>query len=158
MLHLVQQLVPFPLILVPNRMAWLWPGRGTVEPQWSNCSDAFLAIQNWTGQLGVANGIWQCLRLANQRQSRGQTRAEFSMAARCEWPGHPDSEGPAPRASVPGPSAVSGCYVEASAAPLSTRTVPSSEGSLEPGLPRLRQGILTRGVKAVRILPTTIEA
>ena len=57
MLHLVQQLVPFPLILCPNRMAWLWPGRGTVEPQWSNCSDAFLAIQNWTGQLGVANRI-----------------------------------------------------------------------------------------------------
>ena len=57
MLHLVQQLVPFPLILWSNRMAWLWPGRGTVEPQWSNCSDAFLAIQNWTGQLGVANRI-----------------------------------------------------------------------------------------------------
>ena len=37
-------------------MAWLWPGRGTVKPpHWSNRSDAFLAIQDWTGQLGVAN-------------------------------------------------------------------------------------------------------
>ena len=31
--------------------------RGIVKPHWSNCSDAFLAIQNWTGQLGVANRI-----------------------------------------------------------------------------------------------------
>ena len=38
-------------------MAWLWPGRGAVKPHWSNCSDAFLAIQNWTGQLGVASRI-----------------------------------------------------------------------------------------------------
>ena len=38
-------------------MAWLWQGRGTVKPQWSNCSNAFLVIQNWTGQLGVANRI-----------------------------------------------------------------------------------------------------
>ena len=31
-------------------------GQGTVKPpRWSNCSEAFLAIQNWTGQLGVAN-------------------------------------------------------------------------------------------------------
>ena len=31
--------------------------RGIVKPHWSNCSDAFLAIQNWTGQLGVADRI-----------------------------------------------------------------------------------------------------
>ena len=40
-----------------NRMACLWSGRGTVKPHWSNCSDAFLAIQNWTGQLGIASRI-----------------------------------------------------------------------------------------------------
>ena len=72
---------------------------------------------------------------ANQRQSRGQTRAEFSMAARCEWPGHPDSDGPAPEASVPGPLAVSGCYVKASVAPLLTRIVLFSWGLPNLGFP-----------------------
>ena len=55
--HLARQLAPSPSILQPNRMAWLWSGKGTVKPHWSNCLDAFLAIQNWTGQLGIASRI-----------------------------------------------------------------------------------------------------
>ena len=36
-----------------NRMAWFWSGKETVKPRCSNCSDAFLAAQSWTGQLGT---------------------------------------------------------------------------------------------------------
>ena len=119
--------------------------QGDRQPHWSNCSDASLTIQSWIDQLGIANRTCRdCLRLANQRQRRVRTRAEFSMAARCEWPDHPDPDGPATKASVPEPSAAFDSYVEA--------------GSLTPGLPRLSAGILTRGVKAVRIFLTTIEA
>ena len=57
------------------------------------------------------------------------------MAARCESPGHPHPEGPAPKTSEPGPSAVSGCNVHASTAPLSTRTVPFSNGLSNLGFP-----------------------
>ena len=76
------------------------------------------------------------------------------MAARCEWPGHPDPDGPATKASVPEPPAVFDSYVEASVNKIRSLLT----GSLTPGLPRLSQGSLTRGVKAVRILLTTIEA
>ena len=60
-------------------MAWLWSGKGTVKPHWSNCSDAFLARQNWTGQLGIASRIckdafdWQTKGSAGDR--RRQTSA-----------------------------------------------------------------------------------
>ena len=75
--------------------------QGDRQPHWSNCSDAPLAIQSWIDQLGIASRTCRdCLRLANQRQRRVRTRAEFSMAARCEWPDHPDPDGPATKASV----------------------------------------------------------
>ena len=118
--------------------------QGDRQPHWSNCSAASLAIQGWIDQLGIANRTCRdCLRLANQRQRRVRTRAQFSMAARCEWPDHPDPDGPSTKASVPEPSAAFDSHVEA--------------GSLAPGLPRLSAGILTRGVKAVRVIPTTLK-
>ena len=55
-------------------MARLWSGGGIVKPHWSNCSDAFLAIQNWTGQLDIANRIckdafdWQTKGSAGDRR------------------------------------------------------------------------------------------
>ena len=110
--------------------------QGDPQPHWSNCSDASLAIQSWIDQLGIANRTCRdCLRLANQRQRRVRTRAEFSMAARCEWPDHPDPDGPATKASVPEPSAVFDSYVEASATPLSIRSVPFSQGRSHLGFP-----------------------
>ena len=71
MLHLAQQ---------------LWSGKKTVKPHWSKCSDAFLAFQSWTGQLGVANRIckdafdWQTKGRAGDRPglSKGGAGAKFS--------------------------------------------------------------------------------
>ena len=110
--------------------------QGDPQPHWSNCSDASLAMQSWIDQLGIANRACRdCLRLANQGQRRVRTRAEFSMAARCEWPGHPDPDGPATKASVPEPSDAFESYVEASATPLSIRSAPFSQGRSHLGFP-----------------------
>jgi len=109
--------------------------QGDPQPHWSNCSDASLAIQSWIDQLGMANRI---CRDAFDWQTKGRAgygRAEFSMAARCEWPGHPDPDGPATKASVPEPSAVYDSYVEASAAPLSIISGPLSQGRSHLGFP-----------------------
>ena len=126
--------ISFDFVTKSNGMALV--RQGDRQPHWSNCSDAPLAIQSWIDQLGIANRTCRdCLRLANQRQRRVRTRAEFSMAARCEWPGHPDPDGPATKASVPEPSAVFDSYVEASGTPLSIRSVPFSQGRSHLGFP-----------------------
>ena len=112
--------------------------KASAMAQGARCSDPFLAIPIWTGQPEPwhrQQNLQGCLRLANQRQRRGRTRAEFSMAARCEWPGHPDPDGPATKASVPEPSAVFDSCVEASATPLSIRSAPFSQGRSHLGFP-----------------------
>ena len=84
----------------------------------------FSGNSNWTGQLGVARRICKDAFDWQARGSAGDGPGlNSAWRARCEWPGHPDPDGPAPKTSVPEPF---GSYVEASAAPLSTRTVPFS--------------------------------
>ena len=125
--------IPFDFVTKSDGM--LWSGRGTVSPIGQTVQ--MLLWQFRTGLTSWASLVESggCLRLANQRRRRVRTRAEFSMAARCEWPGHPDPDGPATKASVPETSAVLDSYVEASATPLSKRSAPFSQGRSHLGFP-----------------------
>ena len=135
-------------------MAWLWPGRGTVKPIWSNCSNAFLAIRNWTSQLGVANRICKD---AFDWQTKG--RAGGRPGLNSAW--QPDVNGLAIQTQMaqrPRHQCQDLSQLRLLCKSLCSTTVNKNcsvlIGSLKPGLPRLGQSMLTRGVKAVRILPT----
>ena len=131
MLHLARQLAPFPPILLLNRMAWLWSGRGTLSPIGQT-----VQMLPWQFRAGLTS--WASPTESVGMPSTGRPKAgqgRFSMAARCEWHGHPDPDGPATKASVPETSAVLDSYVEASATPLSIRSAPFSQGRSHLGFP-----------------------
>ena len=132
--------------------------QGHRQPHWSNCSDASLAIQDWIDQLGIANRI---SRHAFDWQTKGS--AGYVRGLNSAW--RPDVNGLAIQTQMaqrPRHQCQDLSQLRLLCKSLCNTTVDKNcsvlKGSLKPGLPRLDQGMLTRGVKAVRILPTTIEA
>ena len=157
MLHLAQQLAPFPAILCKSDgMALV--RQGDRQAPLVTLFRCFSEIQNWTGQLGVANRICKD---AFDWQTKG--RAGDRPGLNSAW--RPDVNGLAIQTQMaqrPRHQCQDLPPFQLLCRSLCSTTVDENcsvlIGSLAPGLPRLLKGILTRGVKAVRILLTTIEA
>ena len=139
-------------------MAWLWSGKGTVKPHWSNFSDACLAIQSWTGQLGIANRICKD---AFDWQTKGS--AGDGPELNSAW--RPDVNGLAIQSQMakrPRHQRQSfNCLrllCQSLCHTIANKIYSVLVGSFTPWLPRPNQGILIRGVEAVRILLSTIGA
>ena len=114
--------------------------------------------RSWTGQLGVANRIWKD---AFDWQTKG--RAGHRPGLNSAW--RPDVNGLAIQTQMAQRPRHQCQDLARSPAVMSKplqhhcrQELFRSHRVSRTGLPRLGQGILTRGVKAVRILPTTVEA
>ena len=156
MLHLAQQLaVAQKLAVVTKSGGMALVRQGDRRAPWSNFSSAFLAIQNWTGQLSIANRICKDAFDWHTRGSAGDGRG-LNSAWWMAWPsrpGWPGAQGSSARASSRlRLSCRSLCHT------IVNKICSVLIGSLPPGLPRISQGILTTSVKAGRILHTIIEA
>ena len=132
--------------------------QGDRQPHWSNCSDASPAIQNWINQLGIANRI---CRDAFDWQTKGS--AGDGQGLNLAW--RPDVSGLAiqsrlakrPRHERQSCNCLrllcqSLCHT------IVNKIYSVLVGSFTPWLHRPSQGILIRGVEAVRILLSTIGA
>ena len=132
--------------------------QGDPQPHWSNCSDASLAIQSWIDQLGIANRI---CRDAFDWQTKG--RAGYGRGLNSAW--RPDVNGLAIQSQMakrPRHQRQSfNCLrllCQSLCHTIVNKIYSVLVGSFTPWLPRTSQGILIRGVEAVRILLSTIGA
>ena len=132
--------------------------QGDRQPHWSNCSDASLAIQNWIDQLGIANRI---CRDAFDWQTKGS--AGYGRGLNSAW--RPDVNGLAMQSQMakrPRHQRQSfNCLrllCQSLCHTIVNKIYSVLVGSFTPWLPRTSQGILIRGVEAVRILLSTIGA